>query len=475
MPEEITAQKPVLILGAGITGLVTAWKLAKAGRQVTLIEKADYPGGLSATIEWDGFYFDHGGHNFFTRDAGILALYENLLPGKFMERERRFKLLIFGKLLKFPFLGTNLLTALNPPDLIRTSIPFLFARLRGFFFGLRETRHLDEWIIARYGRALYNIYFKNYLMRVQKCDPHHLSSAIGEKKIAVTSIRKLLVVFYHQLRGRKVTQTLTKASYYCRRGYGTIPMFFFNELLSLPNFTYRGGEAIVSISAGQNQIETITTSKEVIDTTGSDVISTIPLESLLRFGGGEHKPLESLVQRLEYVGMRFLLVKVKKSDITGCWFVNFNDARMPFYRITEENSGTFEMVPEGYSSLIFEIPVNPEDTLATMSDAELLPLLVNEFSRIFPLDIADVEGCRSLYADHANPRLIVEYQDILEEVFAFILSMKNLFSLGRQGLFTYANLDHCTRMALDFSDAYLAGNGAAGNRDLLNKHFRSGF
>lgn len=46
--------------GAGIGGVATAARLAKAGLQVTLLEKNDYSGGRCSLIHKDGFRFDQG-------------------------------------------------------------------------------------------------------------------------------------------------------------------------------------------------------------------------------------------------------------------------------------------------------------------------------------------------------------------------------------------------------------------------------
>lgn len=51
---------PTHTAGAGIGGVATAARLAKAGLQVTLLEKNDYSGGRCSLIHKDGFRFDQG-------------------------------------------------------------------------------------------------------------------------------------------------------------------------------------------------------------------------------------------------------------------------------------------------------------------------------------------------------------------------------------------------------------------------------
>ena len=50
----------VVVVGAGPGGLATAMQLAKAGAEVTVLEKQSWVGGRTATFDLDGFKFDYG-------------------------------------------------------------------------------------------------------------------------------------------------------------------------------------------------------------------------------------------------------------------------------------------------------------------------------------------------------------------------------------------------------------------------------
>ena len=61
----------VAIIGAGPAGLTAGYLLTKAGMTVAIIEKdARYVGGISRTVEHEGYRFDIGGHRFFSKVAG---------------------------------------------------------------------------------------------------------------------------------------------------------------------------------------------------------------------------------------------------------------------------------------------------------------------------------------------------------------------------------------------------------------------
>ena len=52
------APPKVIIVGAGPGGLASALQLAKAGADVTILEKQTWVGGRTATFEQNGFHFD---------------------------------------------------------------------------------------------------------------------------------------------------------------------------------------------------------------------------------------------------------------------------------------------------------------------------------------------------------------------------------------------------------------------------------
>ncbi|GAB5553671.1 MAG: NAD(P)/FAD-dependent oxidoreductase [Saprospiraceae bacterium] len=53
-------QAPIVIIGAGVAGLVAAIHAEKTGKSIHLIEATDRPGGRVKTDEIDGFRLDHG-------------------------------------------------------------------------------------------------------------------------------------------------------------------------------------------------------------------------------------------------------------------------------------------------------------------------------------------------------------------------------------------------------------------------------
>jgi protoporphyrinogen oxidase len=66
------------IIGAGLTGLVAALDLARAGHQVTVCEQASEAGGLAGTFPYAGTRLETFYHHVFTTDLDTIALVREL-------------------------------------------------------------------------------------------------------------------------------------------------------------------------------------------------------------------------------------------------------------------------------------------------------------------------------------------------------------------------------------------------------------
>src|SRR6476661_4123791 len=93
----------VVIIGAGPAGLTAAYELSKRGRVSTVLEGDDVVGGISRTVERDGWRFDIGGHRFFTKVDEVEALWHEILPDEdFLQRPRMSRVYYQEKYFDYP-------------------------------------------------------------------------------------------------------------------------------------------------------------------------------------------------------------------------------------------------------------------------------------------------------------------------------------------------------------------------------------
>src|SRR4051794_41894899 len=70
-PEPAAPSPGVVVIGAGPAGLTAAYQLSKVGIAATILEADTVVGGISRTVERDGWRFDIGGHRLFPKGGSV--------------------------------------------------------------------------------------------------------------------------------------------------------------------------------------------------------------------------------------------------------------------------------------------------------------------------------------------------------------------------------------------------------------------
>src|SRR5690606_30715936 len=80
LPDDIArgAGLHVVVIGAGVAGLVAALQCAKVGLSVTLVEASDRVGGIVRSAQLDGIVLDTGAEGFSTRGGQVRALIDEV-------------------------------------------------------------------------------------------------------------------------------------------------------------------------------------------------------------------------------------------------------------------------------------------------------------------------------------------------------------------------------------------------------------
>jgi oxygen-dependent protoporphyrinogen oxidase len=138
----MSTQVEALVVGAGISGLATAYALQKAGVGVRVVEAAERPGGVIQSVQRDGYLLECGPQSF-SGNGSITAICKDLgiLEDRVLADPKAPRyVLIDGKLLNVP-MGPGLLAS-----------PFMSGGTRGAIlrdiFGKSESPEPDESVAA---------------------------------------------------------------------------------------------------------------------------------------------------------------------------------------------------------------------------------------------------------------------------------------------------------------------------------------
>src|SRR5580698_7007943 len=74
-------QRKAIIIGAGPAGLTAAYEFCRrSGIQPIVLEKSEYMGGISRTVNYRGNRIDIGGHRFFSKSDRVMDWWLNIMP-----------------------------------------------------------------------------------------------------------------------------------------------------------------------------------------------------------------------------------------------------------------------------------------------------------------------------------------------------------------------------------------------------------
>ena len=91
-------RKRAVIIGAGPAGLTAAFELLTRTDIVPVVlEKSDYIGGISRTINYKGNRIDIGGHRFFSKSDRVMKWWLNIMPMQQIDGEAARRSLTSGR------------------------------------------------------------------------------------------------------------------------------------------------------------------------------------------------------------------------------------------------------------------------------------------------------------------------------------------------------------------------------------------
>ena len=154
--------RKIVIIGSGLSGLSTGYKLSREGCSVDIIENKDYTGGMSASIEKEGYIFDHGPHAFFTGNTSFYGLFKEVMdPDEYVVKKKDVRIKFNGKYYRYPLKSVDLLFKLCPWVSLACVCSYLITLIKNKILPSKNLS-AEEWISNHFGRKLYNIYFGPY-------------------------------------------------------------------------------------------------------------------------------------------------------------------------------------------------------------------------------------------------------------------------------------------------------------------------
>ncbi|HMD60894.1 MAG TPA: FAD-dependent oxidoreductase, partial [Opitutaceae bacterium] len=142
-PAEQKPSRRLVVVGAGPAGLTAGFDAARAGWQVTVLERDPaYVGGIARTVCHEGYRFDIGGHRFFSKNDEVMRWWKERLPDDFIQVRRMSRIYYRRRFFDYPLKPWNALTNLGLFTSLACAASYAWARL----FPRRPERSFEDWV-----------------------------------------------------------------------------------------------------------------------------------------------------------------------------------------------------------------------------------------------------------------------------------------------------------------------------------------
>ena len=437
----------VVVVGGGPAGLTSAYLLAKDGYRVTVIEASDAVGGISRTARYKGYRFDIGGHRFFTKIAPVQALWEEWLGAEFLDVPRLSRIHFRGRYFDYPLKALNALAGLGVFDAVRILASYARAKLNPS--PVEDT--FEQWVVNRFGRRLYELFFKTYTEKVWGIPCTEIRAEWAAQRIQGLSLARAVLSATSLQRRDDSIKTLLHTFKYPRLGPGQMWEAARDRVAAL------GGRVLmrhrmtdVEVEDGEVSAVRCATPDGPRRLTADHVISTTDVRSLVRALGEHVAPAARVAgDGLRYRDFLVVALILDREHIFPDNWIYVHTPGVKVGRIQNFNNWSAAMVPEpGRTCLGMEYFCFEGDGLWQSPDVELIALASRELEALGLARASDVaDGCVVRVAK-AYPIYDAVYAEHLAQVRASIDGIPNLHTVGRNGMHKYNNQDHSMYTAM---------------------------
>ncbi|GGD60864.1 NAD(P)-binding protein [Erythrobacter arachoides] len=460
----------VAIIGAGPAGLTAGYLLTRAGKSVAIIEKdATYVGGISRTVEHEGYRFDIGGHRFFSKSQQVVDLWNEILPDDFIQRPRMSRIYYEGKFYSYPLRAFEALWNLG----LWRSAMCMASYARARVFPNRDVRSFEDWTSNQFGKKLYSIFFKTYTEKVWGMPCNEMSADWAAQRIKGLSLWGAVVDGLKRSLGLNKlndgsgaqAKTLLETFRYPRLGPGMMWEAARDRIVATGRGQVIMGHELKQLAAdsaeenggGWRMTASSPEGGEVV-ITAAHVISSAPMRQLAaRLHPLPETTLEA--SRLKYRDFLTVALMIESEDLFPDNWIYIHDSKVKVGRVQNFRSWSPEMVPDervacvGLEYFCFE-----GDGLWSMADDDLVELAKAEMAILGLVSPDKVIGGAVVRQEKAYP---VYDEDYAANVAAMRTELEarhpDLHLVGRNGMHRYNNQDHAMMTAMLTVENILAG------------------
>jgi len=427
--QQSNPSKTIIIIGGGIGGLYSAWKLLKKGFKVIVLEKQNHLGGLTTSISYNEYKMDIGPHFITTpKNSELTEEIEELMKKEIIPIPNIHKWYrVFFKnsvLEEYPPLY-NLIFKNGLKSFLYSLFSYATSKIK-YSYTKTDFKSAKDYIICNYGSYLYNIWFKPYLDF--NYGENNLPITIVQGIFPELKLRDILCKIRKRKGKNKTEEKIVKVNYwYFKQGMGSLPNTLTKKIESL------GGKIILSVDIKNiehekqpKEISVIQDGKESI--LNADMILYTTPSAITKIWFKDYVQFEDIKEKSSNGILICLFVDHPK--IVDWWLMTNYDSGFSFFRITQQNYLSDFISPPGKSLLCIEINTRGNEYYWNLEELELIKIIKKELKQMQIFDTKKIESYKIFKFKNLYHDSVLKGNSDSKKISKVIDSLKNEFMIG---------------------------------------------
>ncbi len=448
-----------IVIGAGPAGLAAALQLAKNGADVEVFEAEDTVGGISKTINYKGYYFDLGGHRFFTKFDEVNRMWADTLGDDFVKTPRLSRIYYNNRFFDYPLKPLNALSNIGVGDTASVVLSYIKAKLSP----IEDEKTLEDWVTNRFGYKLYSMFFKTYTEKVWGIPCSSIGADWAAQRIKGLSLYSAVCNALFKPKSTNI-KTLIEEFMYPKYGPGMMYEKMAQKIINVGGRVNLGCR-IVRLERDGYTVKGITyADKNGVERTveAEHVISSMPITELVQIiTPSLDSDIIDSAQALNYRSLINIDIIVNKEECFPDNWIYVHSPEVKLGRVQNfKNWSSYMVADNSKTTLGLEYFCTEGDEFWSLPDKQMMSIALDEVEKVGLTEKSLVEDGFVVRVPKAYPVYFTGYKNYLKNIREALSRFSNLQPVGRYGTYRYNNMDHSIMTGL-----YAARNILYGERN----------
>ena len=408
----------IVIIGAGLTGISTAYYLEQAGfYDYELYEKEKEIGGLCRSIRSDGFTFDYTGHLLHISDPVFHEFIEKTITFDHLNHlERRSGIYNHDIITEYPY-QTNLYGL--PTDIICDCIEGFIKRKK-----FNNPKTFYNWVLSHFGKGFGKNFFFPYQEKIFCSNVKKITASWTGRFVPQTSLQEI------------ITGALKKPE----KNIGYNAHFYYPQAGGIDQFIHAIKKQLKNSIKTTHNVEKIDLlNKQIIFTNGESttytvLINTMPLnEFVKKIGDKSSTSFVSAHEKLHANSVLNVNIGISRSRISDYHWLYTPESQLPFYRLGFSHHFASSMAPQDCSAIYVECSYTKTSPKKSIAD------ILQSLKKFLKIEEKNIVCLQEL----TIPAAYVTYDFWREKNLPTLLARLNengIYSIGRYGAWKYSSM-----------------------------------